>query len=95
MKNLKAAATPFIPEIVFIINASKILEKSKYKKEVKNDLFFDKLPSWTRTKSVKHGFLAVFKNTLPFLTLLQLIYILVNIINVLKHLSIQILRFIC
>jgi len=43
-ENLRAAATPFIPEIVFIINASKILEKSKYKKEVKNDLFFDKLP---------------------------------------------------
>jgi hypothetical protein len=47
-KNLRAAATPFIPEIVFIINASKILEKSKYKKEVKNDLFFDKLPFLTK-----------------------------------------------
>ena len=48
MKNLRAAATPFIPEIVFIINASKILEKSKYKKEVKNDLFFDKHPFLTK-----------------------------------------------
>jgi len=43
-KNLRAAATPFIPEIVFIINTSKILEKSKKEKEVRNDLFFDKLP---------------------------------------------------
>jgi len=44
MKNLRAAATPFTPEIISILNASKVLEKSKYKKEVKNDLFFDKLP---------------------------------------------------
>jgi hypothetical protein len=33
---------------VILINAIKILEKSKNKKEVKNDLFFDKLPLLTK-----------------------------------------------
>jgi len=36
--NLRVATTPFTPEIVSILNASKVLEKSKNKKEVKNDL---------------------------------------------------------
>jgi len=46
--NLRVAATPFNPEIVSILNAIKVLENSKNKKEVKNDFFFDKLPFLTK-----------------------------------------------
>jgi hypothetical protein len=42
--NLRVATTPFTPEIVSILNASKVLEKSKNNKEVKNDLLSNMAP---------------------------------------------------
>ena len=46
-ENGKAAALSFTLSIEILINTSKILEKSKKEKEVRNDLFFDKLPFLT------------------------------------------------
>ena len=47
--NLRVATTPFTPEIVSILNASKVLGKSKNKKEVKNDLLSNMAPPITRS----------------------------------------------
>ena len=46
-ENLRAAAPSFTPPIEILINANKVLENNKKEKEVKNDLFFDKLPFLT------------------------------------------------
>ena len=47
--NLRVATTPFTPEIVSILNASKVLGKFKNKKEVKNDLLSIMAPPITRS----------------------------------------------